>query len=330
MVTAIGGQCEQLLLGGIAREALSVQHHVDAEQRALDPERLLDREGGGAGAEDVQAPGLDALRHLGRNVGDRALVGDRPALLHVLHVAAFLGYQQLAEGARADAPGAKGVLVEIAHLARRHAHQRAGHELRHDLAGRLGRDRVDPRVHLHAGGNAERGHRGADGAADVARGAVAAGEQQQVDRQRRQRARDGHGVRGRGLRGNLAAGALDREAGLACGVLAHGTGARVDADALPERREHAQRAHRAGMRARLGAALARLGHDRRAVAALQPHGATEAGQRIHDEPETERPAPAGCDLAHGAKPAASRAACTGVPGNAPVPMRHAENSRRSG
>jgi len=143
-------------------------------------------------------------------------------------------------------------------------------------------------VHLHARGNAERGHRGADGAADVARGAVATGEQQQVHRQRRERSRERDGVRRTGLRGNRAARQLDGEAGLARRILAHGTGAGVDADAPGQRREHAQRAHGAGMGARLGAALTRLGHDRGTVAALQPHGAADAGQRIHDQPEAKR------------------------------------------
>ena len=130
--------------------------------------------------------------------------------------------------------------------------------------------------------------------------------------------------------GNRAARALDREAGLVCGGLAHGAGAGVDADAPGQRREHAQRAHGAGMCAWLGATRARLGHDRHPVAALQPHGAADAGQRIDDEPEPERPAPGQRGRAHGAKPTARSAACTGVPGAAAVPMRQAENSRRCG
>ena len=192
---------------------------------------------------------------------------------------------------------------------RRTEGDRSWRKERRHVAGGSRRRSVDRRMDLDAGRHADHGHAQADGVADGARRAVAAGEKDQVDAGGQQVARGllgvgrrrVHELAGRAQGGHVVAvPALDLgpgrtaaeraqharvEAGRAGLVLAHLGRPRDDLDVVAHPRQALQRQPCPPRCVAHGAQRERQPQDLRAVAPLEAHPAADAGDGVDDQPE---------------------------------------------
>ena len=182
-------QLEQLALAEVGADERAGAHGVDAEQR-LRGRRGAPRSAwssfpgrarrSGAGPSRRRRRGRRRRARPRRSAPERGLGG-----LHPQPVDAARGPRRRA--ASRSRPARAGLLVDVHDLAFAHRGAGAGREERRgDVARVLRAGREDAGVHLHAGRDAEHGSAVADDVVDVARRAVAAGEEDQVDAAREQ------------------------------------------------------------------------------------------------------------------------------------------------
>ena len=161
-------------------------------------------------------------------------------------------------------------------------------EQRGKLPRGLGADGEDGGLHLDPGGNAEDREIAPHRIEDIARRAVAAGEEDQRHAALPERHGRAARVLGRGLRRGLARDHLDIEAGGLCSIGAQDARRRQDRDRPGIAGKPCQSAPGAGRRQGLGAQLARTCEGGGAVGPLEGGAAAHAGDGIDDETDLAR------------------------------------------
>ena len=221
-------------------------------------------------------------------VGD-LLLGHRLAAerarLRALKVAARVGDVQEPVQAGGDRAGAEQRLVDVHHLGAPHAAHSVLGEAGRQLAGASRVDGEHSGVHLHPRGDAEHGNSVADRLQNIDRGAVSAGEQEQVDPALRHRRRG----RARVLRGGYRAGRSKhrgRQLRAAGFLLAHRACIRQYLDVAAERGKAPERLGRPSRRDRGLATFARRSDQSDVIASFERQPPAHAGDRINDEAES--------------------------------------------
>ena len=254
------------------------------------PKRLHHRPRGGARPQDVEPPRLHPAGDLGGDTAERFAVAAHPARLHVLGEVGGIRHWHIPIKPGRDGAGTKGLLVDIHDLPRPRL-DILGQRAEREVGGGARAGGIDRRVHLHPGRDADHGHPVAviESGRHVARGAVAAGEEDEP------RTGDRHGL-GRGARVRRAGLALGRSADddrakarVSGNALAHLTGGAEKLQAGPGSGERIQHHRRPLCRLRLRATGACFAQDRRRVGALEPDAPAHAGDGVDDEAE-RRPA----------------------------------------
>ena len=140
-------------------------------------------------------------------------------------------------------------------------------------------------MHLYTGRDADDGKARAHRIVDVARGAVASGEEDQGDPGLDHRRRDRLGILGRTRAGLDMAGNPGVEAGGPCRLGPHLVRRRANRDTIVKVRANSTK-RRCGARRRLGAGPkgAGAGNDLGAVGSLEANRATQARDRVDDQP----------------------------------------------
>ena len=265
----------------------AVADGVHAEQRLGQAQPLHHRPRGRARAEDVEGARAHAGDHFGGDVVERPLLTGHPAGLGALGEAARVRDGHVAVEVGGDPVVTEGLFVDVHDLAlaQLHAGGTLVQEERGHVAGGGRRGRVHGRVDLDAGRDADDRDTVADRVTDVARGAVAAGEEDEVHAGGEQiarrllrivRRRQDEVVAGNGdwlaaaplelaEHVRTAAGERSEHARVKPGgarlVLAHLAGPGEDLDVVTDAGEALQRLPRAPRRVARGAALERPAQD---------------------------------------------------------------------
>ena len=172
-------QLEQLRLGDIAGQQLTILDHIDAEQGGLHTEVLRKAMQGRTRTEDITHVGFPAVLQPVGQIIQHQLFGLHAALLDLLHIAAFLRHRQFAVPACGYAPLTQGAFINIAHFTAAQAHQAAFDKPRSQFAGSARADGVDPGLNLHPGRNPQHRLAFAHSGADIPRRTIATSEQNQ-------------------------------------------------------------------------------------------------------------------------------------------------------
>ena len=278
-------QFQQGSLVGVGDLAAAVANDVHAKQSLLESEPRQDDAGGRARTDQ---PGAAPEHLVDQVVGDRIL-GRRLAAertrLRALKVLARVGDVQEPVQPGGDRAGAEQRLIDIHHLGRPHAAHAVLGETRRQLARASRVDCEDSGMHLYSRGDAEHRNSVADRLQHIDRGAISAGEQEQVDPALRHCRRR----RARVLGGGHPAGRSKHRGRQLCAagfVLTHRACIRQDLDVAAERGKAPERLGRTSRGDRGLTALARRRDQSDVIASLERQPPAHAGDRINDEAES--------------------------------------------
>ena len=185
------------------------------------PSRVGDGAGGGAGTQDIDNTVQHALDQLGGNRFCLDGFAGRRGRLLVLYQTSPVGDLQIAIQPGGDRPVAVSLLVQVDHF----GFVQAGLFALQKSGGQFASQRrvggKDRRVDLDAGRDAQHRDGFADRVVNIAGSAIAAGEQDQVNREGQHFLREADGVGRAGRAGRKRAYNQRRETGLAGDGLAH-------------------------------------------------------------------------------------------------------------
>ena len=215
-------QAQQGLFVQVLADQRAVQYGIDAEQGAGQPQRVRDASGGGAGSQDVKPVRLHAGGDLTSDRIECRVFAGAGAGFCVLGQPAYVRAFRIAKQTRGYAVLAHGRLVQVHDLGVAQRHARVATKMQRCQQARVARARAeDGGVHFHAGGHAQQGDAIADGGEDVARGAIATDEQEQLDAVVQHRGGGGPGVGAGGSGAAWKRQQRGRESGASGGVFTH-------------------------------------------------------------------------------------------------------------